>query len=134
MKIGLVACSKRKRNYRCPAQEMYSKSPLFRKAFAYCQKYYDCVYILSGKYGLLDPKTVIEPYDVDLRRMTEKERKKWAKKVIAQLRKILKRSDRVYFHAGVKYREFLLSELENRTFVPLAGLSIGKQLRFYNEH
>lgn len=134
MKIGLIACSKRKQTYSCSAREMYSKSPLFRKAFAYCQKYYDRVYILSAKYGLLNPETVIDPYDLDLSQIAIKERKEWAKNVATRLKKILKRNDRIYFHVGIKYREFLLPEFEDRSFVPLAGLSIGKQLQFYENN
>jgi len=53
--LGLISCTKSKRNYSCPAKEMYSASELFRKAYDNCIKNYDHVAILSAKYGLLLP-------------------------------------------------------------------------------
>jgi len=53
--LGLISCTKRKKDFPCKASEMYSASDLFRKAYAYCYKNYDNVAILSAKYGLLYP-------------------------------------------------------------------------------
>lgn len=72
-KISLVACLKTKLEKPAPARDLY-QSPLFQKASAYCERTYDRWFILSAKYGLLDPKFVIEPYDLSLKSMTREER------------------------------------------------------------
>jgi cytoplasmic iron level regulating protein YaaA (DUF328/UPF0246 family) len=71
--LGLVSCTKRKKNAKCKAYEMYSASDLFSKAYAYCQKKYKQVAILSAKYGLLLPNEPIEPYDMTLNDLRVKE-------------------------------------------------------------
>lgn len=118
---------------------MYSASDLFRKAYSYAIKNYDFVAILSAKYGLLFPGDKIEPYDLTLNDMKSQQRKEWAKKVFGQMkgRLRLKDFDRVFFHAGEKYREYLIPKLESvdiRCEVPLAHLGIGKQKSWYAQH
>ncbi|WP_253958154.1 DUF6884 domain-containing protein [Metabacillus halosaccharovorans] len=64
MKIALESCTKLKANYPCFAREMYQESTLFKKAVNFIeQKYYDELFVLSAKYGLLRQHVVIEPYD-----------------------------------------------------------------------
>ena len=137
--LGLISCTKSKRDYPCKASEMYSASDLFRKAYSYATKKYDFVAILSAKYGLLSPDDRIEPYNLTLNDMNSQQRKKWAEKVFSQMktRFRLKDFDEVFFHAGKKYREQLIPMLKNlsiRCRVPLEGLTIGKQKAWYKEH
>jgi len=118
---------------------MYQASDLFRKAYSYATKNYDFVAILSAKYGLLLPDDKIEPYDMTLDDLGSNERKEWAEKVFSQMRSRLKLQefDRVFFHAGKKYREHLIPKLENlgiRCEVPLEHLGIGEQKAWYKEH
>jgi hypothetical protein len=63
--VGLVGCGKTKLPHPAPAGELYT-GQLFRAAFAYARKTYDRTYILSAKYGLVHPATVIAPYDLTL--------------------------------------------------------------------
>lgn len=128
MRIGLVACTKKKQPYACPAREMYSPSALFRKASAYCAREYDRWYILSAKYGLLSPEDVVEPYDDTLQSMSKTERTSWGKRVSSQLKKL---GDHVYFaHAGQAH----LKPLSGVNVVDvLSGLRIGERLHWYNE-
>jgi len=118
---------------------MYSASDLFRKAYSYATKNYDFVAILSAKYGLLFPDEKIEPYNLTLNDMSSRERKEWADKVFNQMktRLKLKEFDKVFFHAGKKYREQLIQKLGNMGIqckVPLEGLGIGKQKAWYKAH
>jgi len=134
--LGLISCTKSKRNYSCPAKEMYSASELFRKAYDYCIKNYDHVAMLSAKYGLLLPHEKIDPYDLTLKSMSESEQKKWAEKALSQLSSKLPMTDisRVFFHAGLAYRTHLVKLLEEQgtpCIVPLEGLSIGEQMAWY---
>lgn len=139
MKIAFVSCSKTKKEICCPAREMFT-SALFRKAFSYCKDHYDQVYILSAQYGLLNEKQMIAPYDRSMRQLSVSQRRDWALLVHIQLLDELRKQsiaweeiELVAFYAGENYRSFLM-ELFPETIpltVPLKGLTIGKQLRYY---
>jgi hypothetical protein len=115
---------------------MYSQSTLFKKAIEYVknQKYDDWM-VLSAKHGLLHMNEVIEPYDETLNNMKVKERRNWAEGVVQSLEKLSLAE--VHFYAGQKYREFLIPLLMERKIVcrvPLEGLGIGMQLKFYTDN
>ena len=137
--LGLISCTKKKQNYRCKAFEMYSASDLFRKAYAYAVKNYDFVAILSAKHGLLFSDDEIEPYNLALNDLSSDEVKKWSKKVFEQMKNRLRLHDfdKVFFHAGKKYRQYLIPKLEKKGLyceVPLGTLGIGKQKAWYKAH
>jgi cytoplasmic iron level regulating protein YaaA (DUF328/UPF0246 family) len=137
--LGLISCTKKKQNYPCKASEIYSASDLFSKAYAYCEKNYDQIAILSAKYGLVFPNDVIEPYDLTLNKMSTEEVKVWSERVFkqAQDRIDLSGIGAVFFHAGNKYRKYLIPKLQSLGIgceAPLGNLGIGKQLRWYKEH
>lgn len=118
---------------------MYQPSDLFKKAYSYAIKNYDFVAILSAKYGLLFLDDKIEPYDLTLNDMNSQQRREWTEKVFNQMksRMRLKDFDKVFFHAGKKYREELIPRLENigvKCETPLKHLGIGKQKAWYKEH
>lgn len=135
--LGLVSCAKTKRKYRCKASELCAPSILFSKAFDYASRNYDAVAILSGKYGLLLPDEEVEPYDEFLNDKSDEQVRQWANMVFAQMNKKLDLThfDRVFFHAGKRYREYLITMLQRmniRCEVPLKNLSIGRQLAWYS--
>lgn len=137
--LCLISCTRRKRNHPCKAFEMYSASALFRKAYAYCIKKYDDVAILSAKYGFLLPEDEIEPYNKTLNDMSVEERKAWSEKAFKQMqtRLNIEDYDKLFFHAGRKYREYLIPKMERaglRCEVPLGNMPIGKQLAWYKAH
>jgi len=119
MKIGLISCAKKKKAFSCQAQELYSESSFFNYVLDYCQKHYDKIYILSAKHGLIELNQKIKPYDLTLKTMKKDGRKKWAEKVINQLKKKINREDVIYFHAGKYYREYLIPLLNNQIKIPL---------------
>ena len=115
------------------AKDLY-ESALFKLSFKYAKKLMaDKVFILSAKYGLLDPETVIEPYDMTLNEMPIAEVRAWAERVIVQLKKVADlEEDTFIFLAGKRYRQFLVIEM--RSFeVPMERLRIGEQLQFLKE-
>lgn len=139
MKLGLVSCTKSKRNHSCKAYEMYSPSALFKKAYCYSLKNYDIVAILSSKYGLLLPDDEVEPYDLTLKTMSKRQRREWASEVFKQMKRKLDlgKIGSMHFHTGKEYREYLIPLLEPtgiKCVVPLEGLSFGRQLAWYNAH
>jgi len=129
-KIALVACVSKKNHMPMPARDLYI-SDWFRKASAYAMRVADEWYILSAKYGLLAPGTVIEPYDETLNRMPVAARQAWAKRVLENIGRVLQPGDQVVFLAGIKYRENLIDpirEMGCSVEIPLQGLRIGEQL------
>lgn len=110
--IVLIGCGKRKLDHASLAKDMY-QGPLFKKSWLLAQMTYPKSekYILSAKHFLLDPDTTIEPYDKTLNGMNVSNKKKWAQKVIEQLKE--KNYDLVndefIFYAGRNYTEYLVA-------------------------
>lgn len=65
--------------------------------------------------------------------MNKHQRKLWSYKVITQLKNKIKLSDKLYFFCGKKYREYLITILPHKSFVPLSKLGLGQQLAFYKK-
>lgn len=87
-KIALVACVKDKLNTPSKAIELYNNGA-FRSWIKDAQsKGVDQIYILSGKYGLLLPEEMIEPYDLNLNNQTEKYRIEWYRNVLNRLKQL----------------------------------------------
>lgn len=134
-KIALVACVGQKHNSPMPARDLY-RSAWFRKASAYAERVADDWYILSAKYGLLAPETVVAPYDETLNRMRAAARRAWAKGVTRDLRDVVQPGDSVVILAGRKYRANLvdpLREMGCSVEIPMEGLRIGEQMRWLNQ-
>lgn len=113
--IIFVSCGAKKKKTSVRAKDMYI-SNLFRKALGYAErlslKTNAEVYILSAKYGLLEPTHIIEPYNCTLNDFTKEERKLWAQKVIKQIENkgYSTKEDRFVFLAGRKYYSGLIEE------------------------
>ncbi|MFP4051702.1 MAG: DUF6884 domain-containing protein [Thermoplasmata archaeon] len=135
--IGLISCTKSKKDHPSKPKELYMPSHLFKKARKYCEKYHDDYYILSAKHHLLDPNGLkIEPYDETLNDATVSERREWSKKVFEQLKEKNLLSKKLIIHAGKKYYEFLLPLLEDADVeyeIPTEGLAIGQSMSWYNQ-
>lgn len=132
--ICLVACAKTKRKTQGRAEDLYI-SPLFNKCRQFARQHCGTWYILSAKYGLLEPDRIIKPYDRNLKTMSKKEKKQWALSIFQDLRSRSSRSDSILILAGNSYRKHimpLLSQEGYETLIPLEGRSIGIQLRWLN--
>ena len=128
--LCLVSCVSVKRPVPASAKDLYM-SDWFRKARA-CVEAVGCPwFILSAKYGLVDPNSTIEPYNRTLKTMPVNGRRAWASGVIEHLAPRLAGVKSVTFLAGRAYREFLEPELRRRgltIYVPMERLGIGQQL------
>jgi hypothetical protein len=134
-RIVLVACVSKKNPRPMPARALYT-SNWFRKASAYAEQVADEWYILSAKYCLVSPDTVVEPYDITLNRMPASARRAWAKRVMDDLTLRLQPGDEVIILAGQRYRADLLDPLRKMRCViqiPMQGLKIGEQLAWLNK-
>lgn len=130
--IALISCAKGKKSHAAPAAELY-QSQLFDGMKRYAQANADQYFILSAKHGLVDPTTVLEPYDMTLHTFTKGERRDWSERVVAKLALELAPGDRVIILGGVLYREHMQDWLEEAGYqclVPMRGLEIGQQLQY----
>ncbi len=133
-KLTLISCVSRKAGHPAAAAELYT-SAWFRKARAYVESRGEPWMILSAEHGLLDPATVIAPYETTLNTMPVKLRREWALGVLEELVVVLAPGACVVFLAGKRYRELLRPALEERGHVvevPMAGLAIGQQMQWLN--
>lgn len=132
--ICLVACAKTKRQEPSRAAHLYS-SPLFQKCREFAKDRFREWYILSAKYGLVEPARKVNPYEQTLKEIPRAERREWAGRVFRELHRRTEGNERVTIFAGQDYREFLVPLLLENGYevnVPLEGRSIGMQLRWFN--
>jgi len=106
-------------------------SSLFKLNLKYARKLKpDDIFILSAKHGLLSLDNEIEPYDLTLNEMGTSQRKKWASKVLEQIKAEADlEKDHFIILAGKRYREYLIPHFKSYE-IPLKGLRIGEQLRY----
>jgi len=131
-KIYLVSCVAGKLPYPAEAQKLYT-SDWFSKARGLVVNTGQPWFILSAKYGLVSPDTVISPYNETLNTMGVADRRTWADRVKKQMDGTLLKADEIVVLAGVRYRENLMTYLRGRfprVTVPMEGLQIGRQLRW----
>lgn len=133
-RVVLVSCASKKLNKRAKAKDLYI-STLFKMNLKFAHTFHPSkIFILSAKYGLVDLKQNIDPYNQTLNTMSVYERKNWAAKVKKQMtKKVDFEKDQIIFLAGKRYRENLVPFFKNVT-IPLDGLSIGKQLKYLKEN
>lgn len=133
--VYLVSCVSMKSDRDSMAKDLYV-SPWFRKARAFVERRRACWFILSAEYGLVRPDQKIAPYEKTLNTLGVAERRKWAEKVIEQMRSELPDASKIVLFAGQRYREFLMDYLQQRyseVVAPLSRLGIGKQLGWFDQ-
>ena len=128
--IVLIACCSKKLFGKAKAENLY-QSDLFKKSLAYAKSLQsDTIYILSAKHGLVELTDELECYNVTLNNYSASEKKKWAEKVISELKKKCDlQNDKFVFLAGNNYRKYLLKEIRNYE-IPMKNLKIGEQLHW----
>lgn len=147
--IVFVPCSKNKdessKTKSVKAKDLYV-GPFFKKAYECAESLNpDIIFILSAKYGLVEPDRELEYYDKYLSSMSMKDRKDWAEKVKKRLNELNKKAvvdlknDKFIFLTGKDYYTNLLDAFNNNNFEIIGdGLKIGKKLqefnRIINEH
>ncbi|WP_329106837.1 hypothetical protein OG792_02140 [Micromonospora sp. NBC_01699] len=135
--IALIGCVKTKAGYPMPARDLYL-SPLFLRRREYAeQQAYRC-YILSAEHALVPPETVLAPYDTALADQTSEYRRAWGQWVLAKLVRAegSLRGRIVEVHAGDEYSRPIAHLLEQAGATvrrPLAGLTLGEQLAWYDQ-
>lgn len=134
--VALVSCSKTKLNLPAQAKDMYTSS-LFRKSRAWAERNCDSWYVLSAKYHLLSPATVIKRYDRTLGKMSKQAREQWAQTVYKQMKNsgLLRRGVKLIWLAGANYQRPLARLLNGVPSAdPLLKRKIGERLQWLDRH
>jgi hypothetical protein len=125
--IVLVSCVKSKRSSSSPAKDLYV-STLFRAQRTYAERFADKWFILSARYGLLEPNRVVETYEETLKGSSAERKRAWSRNVFAALEKQTTPEDIITITAGEDYCKYLVPLLEKRgndVRRPVKGLSMG---------
>ena len=125
MTYGLVACCATKADKACAAKEMYL-SPLFRMSRQWIEQQGVPWFILSAKYGLLEPSRIVEPYNLTLSQMTANDRNAWSRFTNRQIVTAVGSSATLLVLAGSLY---LQATRGFRVVDPLERLPIGRRLQ-----
>lgn len=135
--IVLVGCVKSKRAEPVAAEDLYV-SPLFQEARSYARTHARRWFIVSAEHGLLEPRTLVAPYDLYLADASPGYRAAWGRWVVAKLQQTYGslRGKVVELHAGSAYTDAVRDVLREAGAVPLeplAGLTFGERLAWYGE-
>lgn len=133
MNVVLISCVGRKRSHKCKAKDLYD-STWFRYAWQYAQSLNpDKIFILSAKYGLINPEKEINPYEETLNSKSTRDIRSWTANVLGSLAEAVDIAEVTFIIlAGEKYRRYLIGDLPNH-IVPMRGLGIGRQLKWLKE-
>ncbi|HVT78344.1 MAG TPA: hypothetical protein VHD87_15010 [Acidimicrobiales bacterium] len=135
-RIGLVGCVKAKRGHDSPARDLYV-SPLFAGRRRWVEQTCDEWWILSARFGLVHPDTVLFPYETSLTTARAEQRRLWGRATAAAILDEVNPApgDVVEIHAGAAYTDFGLVEVLELSGVtvelPAEHLGIGDQLHLY---
>ncbi|MCP4483323.1 MAG: hypothetical protein GY823_02000 [Flavobacteriaceae bacterium] len=121
-RLAIINCKSKKKQYKCVAEEMYSVSFQFRAQIEFIKKYYDDYAILSTKYGIIYPTSIIEPYEMSLAQgarlkmtnpLSERELDEWVNSVNSQLKLLSEVYDEIDLHISNQYLKPIKKALDN---------------------
>ena len=135
-RVALVGCGKKKLDGKHRARDLYT-GPLFKAALAHAMRTADETFVVSAQHGLLPLDQEVDSYDRALKAASDAERQQWAYRVCLDLRRRMRgRLFAVAIYAGQTYADpiescFALLDASIAVTAPLAGLSLGYQLRWF---
>jgi len=123
MIVAITNCRSMKQTYPCSAEEMYSKSYVFRAQKDLFNLAYDRYLILSSKHGLILPTKKLEPYEsIHLPKVSrvkidgdwdEAKLNAWIKEVKDKVNKLLKIAEEVHFYVTNPYWNLIKKEFKD---------------------
>jgi hypothetical protein len=131
--VLLISCGRNKKQTKDAASELYT-SPRFRLSRRLADHLRLQYFVVSAKYGLLDPTETIEPYDLSLELFNDEQRVAWAKDILDQLLSVSKKMTHVVLLADDEYAAPLKDVFNNISVIlPLDGLTKPTRLSFLKE-
>jgi len=128
--VAIIPCTAQKSEVGGPARDVWVGGH-FQLTLAYAEYFFDKVYIMSYKYGLIDPEFFIEPYDIDMRIEKASERIKWWYMMRDHIADLIERDkpDLVGLFTGQFERQRIMLEFKRNdcpnVIVPWEGLGSG---------
>ena len=142
-RLAIINCKSKKQSYKCTAEEMYSISFQFRAQIEFIKLYYDDYAILSTKYGIIYPTSIIEPYEISLAQgarlkntntLSEKELDEWVNSVKSQLKLLSEIYNEIDLHISTQYLKPIEEVLNNpKIFYIKQPVNPGLVKNRYNE-
>lgn len=134
--VLLIGCVKSKRPEPAPARSLYTGA-LFGKRVAYAEASGLPWFVLSSRWGLVDPDELIAPYDMYLGDTSSAYRRAWGDFVTAQLaQRMSLAGTTVEIHAGDHYVNAVRPALEKQGAAvsdPVEADSMGATLAWYGK-
>lgn len=123
MRIALIGCGSAKLSTPAKAKDLYC-GPIFKITRQCAERISNLWFIMSAKYGILSPNTIIMPYDYRLSQMSAEARFKWAEGINNALARIIPRNAYVVGLAAASYLEHIRLPHGIVLHKPLAGLRL----------
>lgn len=137
IRFVLIGCSKSKLPAEAPARDLYT-GQLFRKAVSWAERHELQWFVVSALHGLLTPDHIIAPYNYTIKDLRQREREQWAHRLVTgKLTSYAPKDSHAILLLPEPYRRFLEVELFRNKITyenPLAGLGIGRQLKWLAEN
>lgn len=132
-RVAIIPCTNQKSTVPGPAREVWQGAN-FQLTLYHAEKYYDRVFIMSYKYGLIEPDTLIEPYDIDLKTASAAERLEWWWTVREHIKKLAEEHpDLIAVYTGKFERNRFLREFVRngyrRLIIPWESDAIGQRMQ-----
>ncbi len=135
-RICLVGESKTQRKTRTRADQLFTGTHFVRQR-TYAQTRADQWFILSARYGLLEPGRGVDPYERVFSDLSSAEQFQWAQNLMQSMSRLhITSHDTLVILAKKSYQDRLLPIFKSRSYVielPLAGMSAVQQLRWLAE-
>lgn len=116
----LVGCGRRKKNTTAPSRSLYV-SDRFLACRAVAESLAVPYLILSGRHGLVDPDTALDPYDLDLSTLPEESRTLWANSVLDYLYRTTDGTRFVLLATGAYVDSILASNTKRTDPLPISA-------------
>lgn len=130
--VAIIPCTNQKSDHPAPAREVWVGHH-FQLVLAHAEMFYDRVFVMSYKYGLIDPDFHIEPYDIDIKNSKAADKLRWWFNLRSDIRLLSSWNPLlVALYTGDIERDRIMREFvrsgTRQVILPFEGLSIGKRM------
>lgn len=123
MRIALIGCGSAKLSTPAKAKDLYC-GPIFKITRLCAERISNSWFIISAKYGVISPNTIIMPYDYQLSQMSTEARLRWANGINNVLARIIPKNAHVIGLAAARYLEHIQLPHGIVLHKPLDGLRL----------
>jgi hypothetical protein len=130
--VAIVPCTNQKSDTPGPARDVWIGHH-FQLVLAHAEMFYDNVFVMSYKYGFIDPDFRIEPYDIDIKTAKAADKLRWWFNLREDIRLLASwKPLLVALYTGDVERDRIIREFARndvrQVILPFEGLSIGKRM------